>query len=173
MINPAVESEKTVLGAILLDNNLLRVIADQLCPNDFAFEFHQLLFDRMIKMFNKHHAVDVAMLVDTLKIGDEDRAYIYRLAAECPSIANVKAHADIIREKSVQRQLLKLAKELNHREREKVSQKDHLVAYLEEMTEEVRNAENLDPHFLHCMLFEISKAFVSTEIGLESEEELI
>lgn len=169
-ITPATESEKTILGAILIDNSVLRTLSDRLCPFDFAFEFHQLIFNAMIKIFNRHHAVDVPMLIDELKITDEDEAYIYQLANECPSTANVKAHADIVREKSVQRQLLDVAGSMKVQKRRKVSQKDHLIAYLEEQTEEIRNSDKLDAHDLHCILFEISKAFVSTEIGFESEE---
>jgi replicative DNA helicase len=170
MIRPATESEKTILGAILLDNTVLRLIADRLCPGDFSFELHQILFKKMIDIFNKHKVVDVPMLVDRLKITDEDEAYIYRLANECPSTANVKAHADIIREKSVQRQLVGVSKNsrsllerLSEDEREEfekdyVPQKEILASFLEATAEKIR-CTDIDNVYLISILVEINKAF--------------
>ena len=180
-VSPATESEKTILGAILLDNNVLRGIADKLCSCDFAYKFHQLIFENMINIFNKHHVVDVPMLIDQLKITDEDEAYIYRLANECPSTANVKAHADIIREKSVQRELQKAArsststlerliasKKIVEIEEEFMPQKEMLASFLEETAQEIRSTD-VDALYLVSVLVEITKAVSGSIQVLEHE----
>jgi replicative DNA helicase len=163
-ISPAVESEKTILGSILIDNLNLRVVVDSIIAPDFAFKFHQELFSAMIKLYNKHHAVDIPMLIDELKIKGEDEEYVLMLANCCPSTANIKAHAEIVREKSVQRQLLDVAKDLgsiNHAER--------LANFLEEVAHELR-VEKIDVEFLNSALYEVSKAIVLTSMDIQDEE---
>lgn len=174
-IEPATESERTLLGAILLDNNVLRIIGDRICHLDFAHDFHQLLFKNMMMLFNKYQIIHVQTLVKQLKITDEDTAYIYRLIRECPSTANVKAHADIIREKSVKSQLASIKKNTSIFEKiiaeemkldevdqeEYVPQKEMLASYLEEAASDLRS-EHVDDEYLISLLVEITKAFAGS-----------
>ncbi len=111
-IKPAIESEKAVLGGLLLDNTLFVGLNQQLCPEDFDLYFHKEIFASMCKLIGKHKKFDVAMIIDDLEVSQEQQPYIYELANTCASTANIKAHADIMREKSVQRQLIKVAGEI-------------------------------------------------------------
>jgi replicative DNA helicase len=164
MIIPATESEKTILGAMLLDNSSLRAIRDIVMPNDFAYGFHQAIYEAMIRLHGKHKVVDIPMLLDDLQISGEDAEYIYRLSNDCPSINNVKAHAEIVREKSVQRQLASTIKDVHQRrkiEEPVEKQKDLLADYLEEVAVNLRENE-IDDLELISLLVDITKAFSGT-----------
>lgn len=108
-ITPATESEKTVLGALLLDSPLYNIVKNMLCPMDFSDPARQEIYAAINDLFKKHGCFDMAMLVDEMPPMQE---LLYQLANECVSTANIEAHAIIIREKSVQRQLAGVAKDI-------------------------------------------------------------
>lgn len=108
-IDPATESEKTVLGALLLDCSLFNKVKYMLCPMDFSDPARQEIYAAIRDLFAKHGCFDMAMLVDEMS---SMAVLLYQLANECCSTANIDAHAAIIREKSVQRQLAAVAKEM-------------------------------------------------------------
>jgi len=101
-VTPAIESEKMVLGALLLDGPLYNVVKTMLCPMDFSDPERQEIYAAISDLFKKHGCFDMAMLVDEMPSMEE---LLYKLANECCSTANIEAHASIIREKSVQRTL--------------------------------------------------------------------
>jgi replicative DNA helicase len=161
MIIPATESEKTILGAILLDNSSLRVIWDIIRPCDFAFDFHQALYEAIFRLHKKHNLVDIPMLIDELQIAPLEASYLYELANKCPSTNNIKAHAEIVREKSVQRQLASTIKDVHQLmkiEEPVEKQKDLLADYLEEVAVNLRENE-IDDLELISLLVDITKAF--------------
>lgn len=106
---PAIESEKTVLGGLLLDSGLFWQIKDKLCPEDFFLQFHQTVYQSMIEVYAIRESFDAAMIADHTGININ---HLVELSNECCSLANLSAHADIIREKSVQRQLIECSNEL-------------------------------------------------------------
>lgn len=170
-IKPAIESECAVLGGLILDSKLFGDIKDKLCPLDFHAKRHQILFQAMSDLYAKHGIFDAPMILDHIEYEDsDDMARVYDLANNCCSIANIQAHADIIREKSVQRQLMDCVKEAKDQKRKGMNQQDLLVSYLEETAAEIKSA-HIDPHYLKIILFEISNAFINSVIALEKELE--
>ena len=105
----AFESEKTLIGALLLDASCYVVVKDMLCPTDFFDPYHQQIFDTIRKVYAARGVFDIAMVCDQ---GEFEPNYLLALANECCSTANIRAHAEIIREKSVQRQLAGVAKDI-------------------------------------------------------------
>jgi len=170
-IRPAIESEKTILGAILLDNGVIRDIADKLCPQDFDVYFHRELFEAILRLHQLHGCVDIPMLSGELSLNEEHESYVYHLANECPSTRNVKAHADIVREKSVQKKLLAVSEELKKQKSEKeehIPQKELLASFLEETAAEIR-ATDADALYLVSVLVEITKAISGSIQVMEHE----
>lgn len=109
-VTPAIESEKTLLGGLLLDSSCYLAIKDMLCGNDFSCDSHNKVFEAIRAVFAERGTFDIAMVSDH---GGLNSAYLYQLTQDCCSTANLRAHAEIIREKSVQRQLLECAKEID------------------------------------------------------------
>lgn len=113
----ALEAEQAILGGVMLDNQAWDKISSRLCENDFYRSEHRTLFRAVVELAKKSHPFDVITVLDTLKSLDllDDaggEVYLFELASNTPSVANVSAYADIVREKSVQRQLIQVASDI-------------------------------------------------------------
>jgi replicative DNA helicase len=169
LINPAIESEKTVLGALLLDNDLIPEVIKRLLPSDFSSVAHELIFANIIVIFNERAVVDCAMIVDFMDLDDAQAAYLYELATECFSTRNILSHVDIIREKSVKRRLLDPGfHEENPLEDNWEEKKDTMARYLEELATIIRK-ETTTKKVLELILLEIHKSFYQTFYGFDDE----
>ncbi|USQ14736.1 replicative DNA helicase [Legionella lytica] len=113
----SVEAEQSIIGGLMLDNQVWDKISTKLCETDFYRTEHRILFRAISGLSKKDQPFDVVTLLDTLKSHNElddagGEAYLFELANNTPSVANVNAYADIVREKSVQRQLIGVATEI-------------------------------------------------------------
>jgi replicative DNA helicase len=113
----SVEAEQSIIGGLMLDNQVWDKISTKLCEADFYRTEHRILFRAISGLSKKDQPFDVVTLLDTLKSHNElddagGEAYLFELANNTPSVANVNAYADIVREKSVQRQLIGVATEI-------------------------------------------------------------
>jgi replicative DNA helicase len=113
----SLEAEQSVLGGLMLDNQVWDKVSATLCKDDFYRVEHRLLFQIISELAKKDNPFDVITIMDALKSYDAlDEAggevYLFELANNTPSVANIKAYADIVREKSVQRQLIEVANEV-------------------------------------------------------------
>jgi replicative DNA helicase len=111
------EAEQSVLGALMLDSHAWDKVVDKVSSEDFYYRGHQIIFEAMQKLFTRQHPLDVLTLSEALKdskqieeVGGE--VYLFELAKNTPSVANVTAYADIVRERSVLRQLIGVANEI-------------------------------------------------------------
>lgn len=105
------EAEQSVLGALMLDNRAWDRIADRIGAHDFYRTDHRLIFEVMAQLVERRHPLDVLTIAEALKGREQlaaagGEAYLYELAKNTPSAANVVAYADIVREQSVLRQLI-------------------------------------------------------------------
>lgn len=105
------EAEQSVLGALMLDNRAWDRIADVIVADDFYRNDHRLIFTVMEHLVERHQPLDVLTLAEALKSRDQlnaagGEAYLFELAKNTPSAANVVAYANIVREHSVLRQLI-------------------------------------------------------------------
>jgi len=105
------DAERSVLGAVLLDNHALdRAIEKSLKPEDFFLDQHRRIFDRMIALAEANQAIDLVTLTDDLHRRSEleaagGPAYISSLVDGVPAITNVEHYARIVKEKALLRQL--------------------------------------------------------------------
>ena len=105
------EAERSVLGAILLDNHMLDVALDKLKPEDFFQDNHRRIFAQMIQLSEERQAIDLITLANRLQRTNElesvgGAAYISQLVDGVPRITNVDHYARIVKEKSVLRALI-------------------------------------------------------------------
>ena len=112
-----IEAEQSVLGAMLIDKEAIAKATEILNMDDFYREAHRVIFGAMLELYNKNEAVDLITVTDILRRDNklEDIggiAYITSLANVVLTAANVKYHADIVAEKSVLRQLVKVSTEI-------------------------------------------------------------
>ncbi len=115
----SIEAEQSVLGGVLLDNGTWDQVADVLVETDFYRHDHRLIFRAISELFAQSQPVDVVTLAEALdKQGVLDQvgelAYIGMLARNTPSAANILAYAEIVRERSIFRQLIAVGTEISN-----------------------------------------------------------
>jgi replicative DNA helicase len=104
------EAERSILGAILLDNHALNSAVERVRSEDFFLSQHRQIFERMIQLAEKQQAIDVVTLMEDLgRRGELESAggvaYLSQLADGLPRVTNVDHYARIVKEKSVLRSL--------------------------------------------------------------------
>ena len=114
----SIQAEQSVLGGLMLDNQTWDSIADKVVEIDFYRRSHQLIFSKIEELAEKQIPFDVITLSDALKvIGELENvgglAYLIMLAKDTPSAANITAYANIVRERSVLRQLIHIGTQIS------------------------------------------------------------
>ena len=113
----SLEAEQAVLGGLILDNSAWEKVADKINEDDFHLFNHRLIFRAINELVDKREVFDVLTLSDLLRQKSEIEdtnilAYLGTLANDIPSTSNIKAYADIVREKSVFRQLVQVGNDI-------------------------------------------------------------
>ncbi len=113
----SIEAEQSVLGGLMLDNRAWDQIADRLREGDFYRHDHRLIYRVMSRLTEQTKPLDVLTVSESLReLHELDNAggevYLFELANNTPSVANIKAYADIVRERSVLRQLIGAANDI-------------------------------------------------------------
>ena len=114
----SVEAEQAVIGGLLLDNRAWEQIADKLVEEDFYRNDHRLLFSAIRQLESRNEPFDAVTLSQCLdNNGHLEQAggllYLGRLAKDTPSASNIVAYANIVREKSVLRQLIAVGTDIS------------------------------------------------------------
>src|SRR5712671_4397382 len=102
------EAERSILGAILLDNNALNAAIENLRPEDFFLEQHRRVYTQMISLGESQQAIDLVTLTEELhRRGDLEAAggapYLASLADGMPKVTNIEHYARIVKEKAILR----------------------------------------------------------------------
>jgi replicative DNA helicase len=105
------DAERSVLGALILDNESIYQILDSLSAEDFYAENHKILYERITELITSSQAVDLVMLREDLtKTRQLDQVggitYVASLIDSVPTARNIRHYAQIIKEKAVLRRLI-------------------------------------------------------------------
>jgi replicative DNA helicase len=111
------EAEQAVIGGLLLDNGAWDTVSERITQADFYRKDHQLLFCAIADLVEKSQPYDVVTLSEWLATRNEleeagGLSYLGDLAANTPSAANISAYADIVRERSVLRDMIRTGSEI-------------------------------------------------------------
>jgi replicative DNA helicase len=107
----SLEAEQAVLGGLMLAPDAMDKVADKLGEDDFYRKDHRLIWRAISELANKGMPCDAVTLGDWFDANGMAElvggaSYLIELANATPSAANIAAYADIVREKSVLRQLI-------------------------------------------------------------------
>ncbi len=113
----SMEAEVSVLGGLLLNNELLLEVAEKVSPDDFYRHEHRVAFRAIAEMINARKACDYLTLTEYLQNQGAleeagGKGHIVSLAVDTYSIHNVLAYAGIVRERSIMRQLIGVGAEI-------------------------------------------------------------
>jgi replicative DNA helicase len=116
----SLDAERAVLGGVLLDNDAMHVVLQVLKKEDFYSEANARLFDAMMTLYAGGTPIDsvtlraeVVLRGQLAAVGGDD--YVLELTNTIPTVANIEAHAHIVREKSLVRQLILACHEISAR----------------------------------------------------------
>jgi replicative DNA helicase len=106
-----VDAEKTILGAILLDNSSHSEAAEKLEAEDFSLDSHRRIYQRMSELMDAQRAVDIVTLAHELSKNKEVEsvggvAYLASLTEGLPRRPVIEEYIRIVKEKSVARRLM-------------------------------------------------------------------
>ncbi len=110
----AIDLERAVLGALMIDNESLSDTIDSLHSEYFYKREHQKIFEAIVKLFNNTQPIDILTVTEELKkMGEIDfvggLSYISELTNNIASASNTEFHARIIAEKFIKRSLISIS----------------------------------------------------------------
>jgi len=114
----SIEAEQSVLGGLMLNNRAWEEVGDLVYEEDFYRRDHRLIFRAIAELANKEQPQDVVTLSEFLNDHGQleeagGLAYLGTLANNTPSVANIKAYAQIVRERSILRQLISVGVDIS------------------------------------------------------------
>ncbi len=112
------DAEKSLLGAVLIDEETLADISEHVTAKDFYERRHAIIYDGMMRLYEKHQPVDLLTLTDELKRKKEldtvgGSAYLTELTNYVPTAAHAEAYAELVAQKAVRRRLIKASGEIS------------------------------------------------------------
>ena len=113
----APELEMAVLGALMLEKDALTAVIDLLKPESFYKASHKLIYEAIIRLFDKSEPIDQLTVVHELReMGALEAAggpfAVANLTAKVNSAANVEYHARIITESAIKRELIRISSDI-------------------------------------------------------------
>jgi replicative DNA helicase len=112
------DAEMSLLGAVLIDEEVLADITEHVKPKDFYDKRHAVIYDAIMRLYEKNKPVDLLTLTDELKRKKEldeigGSAYLTELTNYVPTAAHAESYAEIVAQKAVRRRLIKASGEIS------------------------------------------------------------
>jgi replicative DNA helicase len=126
------DAERSVLGAILLDNHALNTAIELLRPEDFFLDQHRRLYSRMIALGERQRAIDLVTLAEELERNGEleaagGGAYLAQLVDGVPRVTHVEHYAHIVKEKALLRSLIHATEAIQQQALEAEQEADEIL----------------------------------------------
>jgi replicative DNA helicase len=109
-----IEAERSILGAILLDNHAFNDAAEHLKADDFSIDSHRRIYSRMLDLNDSSRPIDIITLVEELDRRKElqaigDVGYVSSLLDGVPDRPSIEHYVKIVRDKAILRGLIHVA----------------------------------------------------------------
>ena len=162
----SMQAEQSVLGAALLQADIIPELVELLRPEMFYARQNGQIFAEMVRLFTAGQTVDFVTLLDAVtgegvfESADAAKVYLTGLAETVPSISNVQAYAKIVQEKYLVRQLMGAAKDILEQSGEEPDA-DLLLECAEQKIYEIRSGRDTSA------LTSISSVIVDTLVNLQ------
>jgi len=160
------DAEKSVLGAILIDDDKLLGAAEIIKPDDFYHPQHATIFAAMLELFEKQSPIDVLTLTKQLKAKKKfvdvgGSGIISEIVADTPTSAHSEEYAKIVKELSVRRKLIALGSNLNDLAFSEDKELDLLLDNAEQQLYGISES-NVQKDFVHVSVL-LEKAYEQAE----------
>tara|TARA_Y100001935_G_C17292960_1_gene504508 strand:+ start:37 stop:1392 length:1356 start_codon:yes stop_codon:yes gene_type:complete len=113
----SVEAERSILGGLMLDENAWDSISSIVFAEDFYRGDHRQIYKCMVSLVGKNRPLDIITIAEELDAIDELKtvggmAYLSDLVNTTPSATNIRAYAEIVRERATIRKLISVGNEI-------------------------------------------------------------
>ena len=110
----ALELEEAVLGSMMMEQSAVNAVIDVLKPESFYRDAHRRIYAAIMDLFHASEPIDILTVTETLrKLGDLQQVggaqAVAALTSRIASTANIEAHARIISQKYIQRELIRVS----------------------------------------------------------------
>jgi replicative DNA helicase len=124
------DAERAVIGAMLVSETAVAVVAERLAAEDFYSEVHRIIYGAMMRLYSRGEPIDQLTLTNELRSVNEferigGRPYVFQIVESVPTAANAGRYADIVRGKALLRAIIDVGSRITEdafREPEDVSQ---------------------------------------------------
>lgn len=146
----SLEAEQTVLGAMLIDSEVLPTVMAHLKTESFYVQKHQELYGVIIRQFGMGVEADIiTVLNEAVKTGIfEDPAsgkeYLVKLMNEVPAVSNVESYCKIVEEKYYIRSLIAASKEIAEAAADGQESAETLLDFAEQKIYDIRQGKEID-----------------------------
>lgn len=135
-------AEKSLLGAVIINNDILPEVLTIVRPRDFYEQRHQIIFQAIVDLYDQHKPVDLLTLSAELKSKKQLNAvgkasYLAELSNFVPAASHAKAYADIVERASVRRRLINAGTQIAEKAYEDDANADSLIGDAEKELFEV------------------------------------
>jgi len=159
------DAEKSLLGALIIDRESINKVVDFLHSEDFYNRNHQVIYEGILRLFEKRENIDILSLSNKLReMGELDQiggvGYLTSLATSVPTAAHIATYGKIVQRKKTLRNLLDAANHiigLGHRE------EDDIENLLDEAEQKLFQVSQTS----------LSQQFTNLEAGLDEAMERI
>lgn len=112
------DAEKSLLGAVLINEEVLADVTEAVSTRDFYDKRHASIYDAMLRLFEHHKPVDLLTLTDELQKKDQleiigGSAYLTELTNYVPTAAHAATYADMVAQKAIRRRLIRASGDIS------------------------------------------------------------
>lgn len=112
-----IEAEVSLLGSILIEDEVITLIADKISSGDFYEKRHGTIYSAMLRLYEQHKPVDLLTLSSALKDSNDlenvgGSSYLTELTNAVPTAAHAEHYADLVAEKATRRKLIKASEDI-------------------------------------------------------------
>ena len=157
----SVEAEQAVIGSILIDSKCLPEIVEKLKAEDFYIRQNQEIYQTIYTMFSLSRTIDPVTVLDQMRLDGTyqegvTRDYFFQLMDLTPTVTNVMEYADIVKDKSVLRQIGSTAADLTKMVSDNAGTSAEVLEVAEQRIYAIRQgraAQGL--HTINSVMFEV------------------
>ncbi len=130
------ETEKAILGAVILDNSLIAQAIEMLKPADFYVPSHRRIFTAMIALFERGSEINPILIAEELRRDNSLDAsggvlFLTNLTYGLPHVTSIAQYAKVVRGKSLLRQLVKVANKITAEALEEEDEPQNILDHAE------------------------------------------
>lgn len=143
-----IETEQSVLGSCLIDENAIVEATEVLIKDDFYREDNKIIFECISNMYAKNEPVDIITLKSELEsVGKLEAVggleYIAGLPERVPTTANVEKYISIVKQKAIKRNLIEISNQISEKSFDERIDTDQLTELAERKIYEITQKKNI------------------------------